>query len=135
MNKSKSSSEKSTGLSSELCRLGDSASDICRQESPAKKFKSAREEVVEELESEVEAVAAAAEEEAEMAVVVVEESCCFKNVPSGTDTAPAAAAVPPCPASSNLIVLGSSAVGVGVNDEGDRCVGGVSEWPEATGND
>lgn len=133
MNKSKSSSEKSTGLSSELCRLGDSASDICRQESPAKKFKSAREEVVEELESEVEAVAAV--EEVEMAVVVVEESCCFKNVPSGTDTAPAAAAEAPCPASSNLIVLGSSAVVVGVNDEGDRWVGGVSEWPEATGND
>lgn len=40
VNKSKSSSEKSTGLSSELCKLGDKASEICRQESVEKKFKS-----------------------------------------------------------------------------------------------
>lgn len=43
MNKSKSSSEKSTGLSRELCRLGDKASEICRHESAEKKFKSGSE--------------------------------------------------------------------------------------------
>lgn len=42
VNKSKSSSEKSTGLSRELCRLGD------RQESTAKKVRSGSEEVDED---------------------------------------------------------------------------------------
>lgn len=66
MNKSKSSSEKSTGLSRELCRLGDRAPDICRQESAVKKFKSGREEAV------VEAAGADA--------VMVEESRCSEKV-------------------------------------------------------
>lgn len=40
--KSSSSSEKGTGLSSELCRLGERPPDIWRQESAAKKLRSGR---------------------------------------------------------------------------------------------
>lgn len=59
VNRSKSSSEKSTGLSRELCRLGD------RQESPAKKARSG---------SADEEAAGGAHEEEE--VEVMEESRC-----------------------------------------------------------
>lgn len=153
--RSKSSSEKSTGLSRELCRLGDSASDICRQESPEKKFKSGREEEAveeEEADSEDEAVAGPAEEEEEqaaMAVVVVlqvieeESRSCSENVvQSGRDTTtPSAEAPRPTTSSARIVLQGWSAVGVGVNedddDEGDlRWVGGggVSAGPDATGS-
>lgn len=65
VNRSKSSSEKSTGLSRELCRLGD------RQASPPKKVRSGR--VEEDDDAEEEAGGGAEDEEAE------EESRCSGN--------------------------------------------------------
>lgn len=67
VNKSKSSSEKSTGLSKELCRLGE------RQASPAKKVRSES--------AEEEQGAGGAEEE------VMEESWCSVNEGSEAGTA------------------------------------------------
>lgn len=83
VNRSKSSSEKSTGLSRELCRLGE------RQASAGKKARSGSAEDTEE-----EAGAADDEED------VMEESCC--SVKRGSDAGAAAA-----PASPSCIRLGS----------------------------
>lgn len=69
VNRSKSSSEKSTGLSRVLCRLGD------RQGSPAKKVRSGRVDDEDTAEG------------ADEAVGVIEESCCSgAAVNPGTDS-------------------------------------------------
>lgn len=77
--RSKSSSEKSTGLSKELCRLGD------RQASPAKKVRSGS------VDDAIE-VAGGADEEVE----VMEESRCSENDGSGAaTTGPASSCIRP----------------------------------------
>lgn len=85
VNRSKSSSEKSTGLSRELCRLGD------RQASPAKKVRSGSADEDEEA-------AGGADDEGD----VMEVSRCSENDGSG-------AAAAAGPASLSCIRPGSSA--------------------------
>lgn len=94
VNRSKSSSEKSTGLSRELCRLGD------RQASPAKNARSGS--------ADEEEAAAGADEEVE----VMEVSRCSEN-----EVSDGAAAV--VPASLSCITLGSSAEFVAVKAGGE----------------
>lgn len=109
VNRSKSSSEKSTGLSRELCRLGD------RQASPVKKARSGS------ADEEDEEAAGGAEEE-------VEVSRCSEN--EGSDAAAAAAAAV-APALLSCISPDSSAEFVAVNAGGELCVAAASEEPVA----
>ncbi len=105
VNRSKSSSEKSTGLSRELCRLGD------RQASPAKKVRSGI----------VDAPGGAEEE-----VVVTGESRCSEN--AGLDAAAADSV------SLSCIRPGLSAEFVAVKAGGEWWFAAASEEPDAPGS-
>lgn len=104
VNRSKSSSEKSTGLSSELCRLGD------KQASPAKSARSgSADDKVEEV-------------EAGGAVEEMEESRCSGN--DGSDAAGPA----------SLSWIGASAEFEVVKAGGEWWVAAASEEPDAPGS-
>lgn len=111
VNKSKSSSEKSTGLSRELCRLGD------RQESPAKKARSGS--------ADEEAAAAAATAGGAHEEEVMEESRCSEY--AGSDAAAG-------PASLSCIRPGLSAEFVAVNAGGEWWVAAESEQSDTLGS-
>lgn len=108
VNRSKSSSEKSTGLSRELCRLGD------RHASPVKKARSGSADEEEEDKE----TAGGAEEE-------VDVFRCSENEGSG------GAAAVGAPASLSCIRPESSAEFEAVNAGGELCAAAASEEPDA----